>query len=176
MRFKSFDGMDDPEHLLQAAPGDAATQGAGARLGAWRPRRPDAPAYSAAIQYLVNHGYVVLGINNRGSSGYGKSFFTADDHKHGHEPLWDCVEAKKYLQGLPYVDPNRIGIIGGSYGGYMVLAALAFQPRGVRRRRRHLRRRRTGCARSRASRRGGSRERQALYTGDRRSRDGQRLL
>ena len=80
------------------------------------------------IQYLVNHGYVVLGINNRGSSGYGKTFFAADDRKHGREPLWDCVDAKKYLASLPYVDANRIGIIGGSYGGYMVLAALAFQP------------------------------------------------
>ena len=84
--------------------------------------------YSALIQYLVNHGYVVLGINNRGSSGYGKTFFTADDQKHGEEPLWDCVEAKKYLASLPYVDKDRIGIIGGSYGGYMVLAALAFKP------------------------------------------------
>jgi dipeptidyl aminopeptidase/acylaminoacyl peptidase len=84
--------------------------------------------YNAQIQYLVNHGYVVLGINNRGSSGYGKTFFTADDQKHGREPLWDCVEAKKYLSGLPYVDSERIGIIGGSYGGYMVLAALAYQP------------------------------------------------
>jgi len=77
---------------------------------------------------LVNHGYAVLGINNRGSSGYGKTFYVADDQKHGREPLWDCVEGKKYLAGLPYVDPTRIGIIGGSYGGYMVLAALAFQP------------------------------------------------
>jgi len=84
--------------------------------------------YSALIQYLVNHGYVVLGINNRGSSGYGQSFYVADDQKHGREPLWDCVEAKKYLASLPYVDKDRIGIIGGSYGGYMVLAALAFQP------------------------------------------------
>jgi dipeptidyl aminopeptidase/acylaminoacyl peptidase len=84
--------------------------------------------YSAVIQYLVNHGYVVLGINNRGSAGYGKTFFAADDQKHGKEPLWDCVEGKKYLASLPYVDPNRIGIIGGSYGGYMVLAALAYKP------------------------------------------------
>lgn len=84
--------------------------------------------YSALIQYLVNHGYVVLGINNRGSSGYGQTFFTADDQKHGREPLWDCVDAKKYLASLPYVDKERIGIIGGSYGGYMVLAALAFEP------------------------------------------------
>ena len=68
------------------------------------------------------------GINNRGSSGYGQTFFTADDRKHGHEPLRDCVEAKAYLAGMPDIDPDRIGIIGGSYGGYMVLAALAFQP------------------------------------------------
>jgi dipeptidyl aminopeptidase/acylaminoacyl peptidase len=80
------------------------------------------------VQYLVNHGYVVLGINNRGSSGYGKTFFAADDKKHGHEPLLDCVDAKKYLQSLDYVDRDRIAIIGGSYGGYMVLAALAFHP------------------------------------------------
>jgi dipeptidyl aminopeptidase/acylaminoacyl peptidase len=84
--------------------------------------------YSALVQYLVNHGYAVLGINNRGSSGYGRTYFTADDRKHGHEPLRDCVEAKSYLAGLPYIDSARIGIIGGSYGGYMVLAALAFQP------------------------------------------------
>jgi dipeptidyl aminopeptidase/acylaminoacyl peptidase len=53
------------------------------------------------IQYYVNHGYVILGINNRGSSGYGKTFFAADDKKHAKEPLWDCVDAKKYLAGLP---------------------------------------------------------------------------
>jgi dipeptidyl aminopeptidase/acylaminoacyl peptidase len=76
----------------------------------------------------VNHGYVVLDVNNRGSSGYGKTFFTADDGKHGREPLWDCVEAKKYLASLGYVDASKIGIMGGSYGGYMVLAALAFKP------------------------------------------------
>ena len=99
-------------------------------MGAWllALRLPSTRAYSSVIQYLVNHGYVVLGINNRGSSGYGKTFFAADDRKHGREPLWDCVDAKGYLASLPYVDANRVGIIGGSYGGYMVLAALAFQP------------------------------------------------
>ena len=76
----------------------------------------------------MNHGYAVLGINNRGSSGYGRTFFTADDRKHGREPLQDCVEGKNFLAGLPYVDRDRVGIIGGSYGGYMTLAALAFRP------------------------------------------------
>jgi dipeptidyl aminopeptidase/acylaminoacyl peptidase len=85
-------------------------------------------SYSAMIQYLVNHGYAVLGINNRGSSGYGKTFFTADDGKHGREPLWDCIEAKTWLASQGYIDPQRIGIMGGSYGGYMTLAAMAFRP------------------------------------------------
>jgi dipeptidyl aminopeptidase/acylaminoacyl peptidase len=67
-------------------------------------------------------------VNNRGSSGYGKTFYTADDRKHGREPLWDVVEAKKYLQSLGWVDERKIGVMGGSYGGYMVLAALAFKP------------------------------------------------
>ena len=84
--------------------------------------------YNALIQYLVNHGYAVLGINNRGSSGYGKTFFAADDRKHGREPLWDCIEAKNYLSSLGYIDPERIGIMGGSYGGYMTLSAMAFRP------------------------------------------------
>lgn len=84
--------------------------------------------YNAQIQFLVNHGYAVLGINNRGSLGYGKSFYAADDGKHGREPLWDCVEAKTFLASLPEVDGQRIGIMGGSYGGYMTLAAMAYRP------------------------------------------------
>ena len=80
------------------------------------------------FQYLVNHGYVLIAVNNRGSSGYGKTFYRPDNHKHGQDDLADCVEAKKYLESTGYVDENRIGIIGGSYGGYMVLAALTFRP------------------------------------------------
>jgi len=128
VRFRSFDGMEIPNIFYkpyQATPASRAPALVWVHGG---PGGQTRRQYTAAIQYLVNHGYVVLGINNRGSSGYGKSFNTADDHKHGREPLWDCVAAKKYLQGLPYVDPDRIAIVGGSYGGYMVLAALAFQP------------------------------------------------
>ncbi len=82
--------------------------------------------YSAEKQFLLNKGYALFAVNNRGSSGYGKSFLAADDGKHGREPLWDCVDAKEYLKTLDWVDPDRIGIMGGSYGGYMTLAALAF--------------------------------------------------
>jgi len=128
VRFKSFDGMTIPS-ILYRPHGTSASNTAPALV--WvhgGPGGQTRTGYSALIQFLVNHGYVVLGINNRGSSGYGKTFFTADDRKHGREPLWDCVESKKYLKSLGYVDEGKIGIIGGSYGGYMVLAALAFKP------------------------------------------------
>jgi dipeptidyl aminopeptidase/acylaminoacyl peptidase len=128
VRFKSFDGMAVPN--IYYKPLDASPEHKAPAL-VWvhgGPGGQTRKGYSALIQYLVNHGYAVLGINNRGSSGYGKTFFTADDRKHGREPLWDCVEAKKWLSAQPYVDGKKIGIIGGSYGGYMVLAALAFQP------------------------------------------------
>jgi dipeptidyl aminopeptidase/acylaminoacyl peptidase len=128
VRFKSFDGSEIPNVLYRP---HQATPQAKAPALVWvhgGPGGQTRKGYSALIQYLVNHGYVVLGINNRGSSGYGKTFYTADDQKHGREPLWDCLAGKDYLASLPYVDGKRIGIIGGSYGGYMVLAALAFKP------------------------------------------------
>lgn len=84
--------------------------------------------YTPRIQHWVNNGYVVLAVNNRGSSGYGKTFYQADDLKHGDEDLRDCIESKKFLIATGYVDPDKIGIMGGSYGGYMVMAALAFAP------------------------------------------------
>ena len=84
--------------------------------------------YSASIQHLVNHGYAVFAANNRGSSGYGKTFFHLDDRHHGEVDLQDIVHARRYLETLEWVDNDRIGIMGGSYGGYMVAAALAFEP------------------------------------------------
>lgn len=128
VRFKSFDGMEVPSILYKPHAADAAHKAPAVLLIHGGPGGQTRTGYSALTQYLVNHGYVVMGVNNRGSGGYGKTFYAADDGKHGREPLWDCVEAKKYLQTQTYVDPQRIRIMGGSYGGYMVLAALAFKP------------------------------------------------
>jgi dipeptidyl aminopeptidase/acylaminoacyl peptidase len=128
IRYKSFDGLDIPSILYKPKGASAQKKAPALLLIHGGPGGQTRPGYSPATQYLVNHGYVVLGVNNRGSSGYGKTFFAADDGKHGREPLWDCVEAKKYLASLGYVDEKKIGIMGGSYGGYMVLAALAFKP------------------------------------------------
>jgi len=84
--------------------------------------------YNPIIQYLANHGYAVLGVNNRGSSGYGKTFFKMDDRNHGDKDLKDCIWGKKWLQGLDYIDTAKIGIIGGSYGGFMTMAAMTSAP------------------------------------------------
>jgi dipeptidyl aminopeptidase/acylaminoacyl peptidase len=84
--------------------------------------------YSAMVQHLVNHGYAVLAANNRGSSGYGKTFYNMDNRRHGEVDLDDIVYARRYLETLDWVDGERVGIMGGSYGGYMVAAALAFRP------------------------------------------------
>lgn len=128
IRYKSFDGVDVPSILYKPKHAGAEHKVPAIVLVHGGPGGQTRVGYSPLTQYLVNHGYVVLGVNNRGSSGYGKTFFASDDGKHGREPLWDCVEAKKYLASLGYVDENKIGIMGGSYGGYMVLAALAFKP------------------------------------------------
>jgi dipeptidyl aminopeptidase/acylaminoacyl peptidase len=128
IRYKSFDGVEIPSILYKPKNASPQHKVPALLLVHGGPGGQTRVGYSALGQYLVNHGYAILGVNNRGSSGYGKSFFTADDGKHGREPLWDCVEAKKYLASLGYVDEKKIGIAGGSYGGYMVLAALAFKP------------------------------------------------
>lgn len=128
IRYKSFDGLEIPA-LLYKPKGLKSGEKVPAML--WIHGGPGGQTrlnYSATIQHLVNHGYVILAVNNRGSSGYGKTFFAADDLKHGNEDLKDCVESKKFLATLPYVDTEKIGIMGGSYGGYMVMAALAFAP------------------------------------------------
>ncbi len=128
IRYKSFDGMEVPAILYKPQQASATAKVPALVLVHGGPGGQARRGYKAQVQFLVNHGYAVLDVNNRGSSGYGKTFYVADDRKHGREPLWDVVEAKKYLQSLGWVDEAKIGVMGGSYGGYMVLAALAFKP------------------------------------------------
>lgn len=128
VRYQSFDGLEVPAILYQPPNATAENKVPALVLVHGGPGGQARTDYKAYAQYLVNHGYCILDVNNRGSSGYGKTFYKADDQKHGREPLWDCVEAKKYLASLGFVDADKIAIMGGSYGGYMVLAALAFKP------------------------------------------------
>ena len=84
--------------------------------------------YNPLIQHLVNQGYAVLAMNNRGSGGYGKSFHEMDIKAHGEADLKDVIYSRHYLAGQDWINSDRIGIIGGSYGGYLTAAALAFHP------------------------------------------------
>ena len=128
VRFKSYDGVEVSGVLYrphQASPDAKAPAIVKVHGG---PGGQAQVGYNALTQALVNRGYVVFDINNRGSSGYGKTFYAMDDRKHGEADLGDVVASKAMLAQTGYVDSAKIGILGGSYGGYMVLAALTLQP------------------------------------------------
>jgi dipeptidyl aminopeptidase/acylaminoacyl peptidase len=80
----------------------------------------------AMNQYLASKGYVVLSVNYRCGIGYGSAFRRAPQQgPRGASEYQDIVAAGKYLQSLPEVDPNKIGLWGGSYGGYLTAMGLA---------------------------------------------------
>ena len=128
VRFKSFDGLEISAIYFKPL---AATARNKAPALVWVHGGPGGQSrvgYSSLIQYLVNHGYAILAVNNRGSSGYGKTFYKMDDRNHGDKDLKDCIWGKKWLQTLDYIDTAKIGIIGGSYGGFMTMAAMTLTP------------------------------------------------
>lgn len=128
VRYPSFDGLEIP--AIYYKPIDATKRNKVPAL-VWvhgGPGGQSRTGYSSLIQYLVNHGYAILAVNNRGSSGYGKTFYKMDDLNHGDKDLKDCIWGKKWLQTQNYIDAEKIGIIGGSYGGYMTMAAMTFTP------------------------------------------------
>lgn len=80
----------------------------------------------AMNQYMANQGYVVLAVNYRAGIGYGRDFRLAENQgPRGSSEYRDIIAAGKYLQDLPYVDPGRIGLWGGSYGGLLTAMGLA---------------------------------------------------
>ncbi|MEX2349816.1 MAG: S9 family peptidase [Flavobacteriaceae bacterium] len=128
IRYESFDGLEIPA-VYYKPHGTSADNPAPALV--WvhgGPGGQSRQGFSSMIQYLVNHGYAVLAVNNRGSSGYGKTFFQLDDQNHGEGDLQDCIEGKNWLAEQAEIDGEKIGIIGGSYGGFMTMAALTFAP------------------------------------------------
>ncbi|MBN1874366.1 MAG: S9 family peptidase [Anaerolineae bacterium] len=84
--------------------------------------------FHALIQYFVRHGYAVLAPNVRGSTGYGKTYSHLDDVEKRMDSVADLAHAVYWLRNQPGVDGERIVVFGGSYGGFMVLAALTAYP------------------------------------------------
>ena len=86
------------------------------------------PSFASVKQYLLNNGYAVFEPNVRGSSGYGKAYSGLDDVEKRMDSVSDIRSGVEWLHDHPEVDPDRVVAMGGSYGGFMVLASLTEHP------------------------------------------------
>lgn len=128
-RFSSFDGESIPVFLFEPdgeGPFPVVVTVHGGPESQWRPWYSD--GFGALTQHLVARGYAVAAPNVRGSSGYGKRFEHLDDVALRLDAVRDLAELHAWLTARPEIDGSRAVVYGRSYGGYMVLAALAFQP------------------------------------------------
>jgi dienelactone hydrolase len=127
VRYKSSDGLEIPAYLT--LPKGVKANGLPALLvphgGPWV---RDEWGYNALAQFFANRGYAVLMPNFRGSTGYGKKFLNAGNGEWGARMQDDLTWGVQYLVNQGIADPKRIGILGGSYGGYATLAGVAFTP------------------------------------------------
>ena len=88
----------------------------------------DSWSYNPVYQLLANRGYAVLSVNFRGSIGFGKNFMNAGNHEWGGKMHDDLVDAVKWAVGQGISDPDRVAILGGSYGGYATLVGITMTP------------------------------------------------
>jgi dipeptidyl aminopeptidase/acylaminoacyl peptidase len=92
------------------------------------PEGQEAPSFSSTYQALLSQGIAVLAPNVRGSSGFGKKFVNLDNGELRVNAVKDIKSSVDYLVEYKIADPNRVGIMGGSYGGYMTMAGLTEYP------------------------------------------------
>ncbi|KCV26105.1 peptidase, S9A/B/C family, catalytic domain protein [Bordetella bronchiseptica 00-P-2730] len=88
----------------------------------------DGWGYNPEVQFLANRGFCVLQMNFRGSTGYGRKFWEAGFGQWGLKMQDDITDGVQWLIDQGIADPRRVGIYGGSYGGYATLAGVAFTP------------------------------------------------
>ena len=127
VRFKTFDGLDIPAFLYMPKTWEGEKPPVVLQVHGG-PESQSRPRFNSIIQYLVNHGFAVLSPNVRGSSGYGKTYIHLDDVRKRMDSVHDLKYAHRWLVESSRVDPQRIAIYGGSYGGFMVLAAVTTYP------------------------------------------------
>jgi dipeptidyl aminopeptidase/acylaminoacyl peptidase len=92
------------------------------------PEGQERPGFNPLYQYYLSRGYAILAPNVRGSTGYGKTFTHLDDVKKREDSVKDIAAAVEWLKTTGGADPRRIAVMGGSYGGYMTLAAITLYP------------------------------------------------
>ena len=125
--YKSSDGLEIPAYLTlpKGVPAKNLPAVVFPHGGPWA---RDDWGYDSYAQFLANRGYAVLQPNFRGSTGYGKKFLNAGNLEWGQKMQDDLTWGAKYLVAQGIADPKRLGIMGGSYGGYATLAGVAFTP------------------------------------------------
>jgi dipeptidyl aminopeptidase/acylaminoacyl peptidase len=127
VRYKSSDGLEIPAYLTLPK-GMPAKNLPAIVLPHGGPWGRDSWGYNGFAQFLANRGYAVLQPNFRASTGYGKKFLDAGNKQWGEKMQDDVTWGAKYLIAQGIADPKRIGIMGGSYGGYATLAGVTFTP------------------------------------------------
>ncbi len=127
VRYKSSDGLEIPAYLTlpRGVPAKALPTLIIPHGGPWA---RDTWGFDPLAQFFANRGYAVLNPNFRGSTGYGKKFLDAGNREWGRKMQDDVTWGAKYLVAEGIADPKRIGILGGSYGGYATLAGVTFTP------------------------------------------------
>jgi dipeptidyl aminopeptidase/acylaminoacyl peptidase len=128
VRYRTFDGLEIPSFFYLPK---------GARKGDTRPAiviphgGPEGQTitrFSPVIQYYVDRGYAVWAPNVRGSTGYGRTFTHLDDVRHREDSVKDLAAGVDWLVASGQINPKQIAVVGGSYGGYMTLAAITLYP------------------------------------------------
>jgi dipeptidyl aminopeptidase/acylaminoacyl peptidase len=127
VRFESFDGREIP--AFYTVPADAPEGGTPVIVDIHGgPESQRRPSFHSIAQYYVGRGYAYFEPNVRGSSGYGREYTHLDDVEKRMDSVRDIKAGVEWLHDQPIVDPDRIVAMGGSYGGFMVLASLTEYP------------------------------------------------
>ena len=127
VKYKSSDGLEIPAYLTLPK-GVLAKNLPTLIIPHGGPWGRDGWGYNPIAQFFANRGYAVLMPNFRGSTGYGRKFLDAGNLQWGRKMQDDLTWGVKYLVAEGIADPKRVGILGGSYGGYATLAGVAFTP------------------------------------------------
>lgn len=125
--YKSSDGLEIPAYLTlpKGLPAENLPTLIIPHGGPWG---RDQWGYNPLAQFFANRGYAVLMPNFRGSTGYGRKFLDAGNLEWGRKMQDDLSSGVKYMVSQGIADPKRVGILGGSYGGYATLAGVTFTP------------------------------------------------
>jgi dipeptidyl aminopeptidase/acylaminoacyl peptidase len=127
IRIPAFDGKQIPAFLYRPR-GEGPFPAVYSIHGGPEAQERPTYAYTGLYQYLLNRGIAVLATNIRGSTGYGKSYQKLIHRDFGGDDLKDFEAAATYLRSLAWIDPTRLGVFGGSYGGFATLSCVTRLP------------------------------------------------